>query len=57
MTKTFSREALAKAFAAFGPMLGIFAVGGPILGGFLMPWARTGAGHHPRLRRCGGLNR
>ena len=36
MTRTFSREALAKAFAAFGPMLGIFGVGGPILGGFLI---------------------
>lgn len=36
MTKTFPREALTKAFGAFGPMLGIFAVGGPIVAGFLI---------------------
>ncbi|WP_238435493.1 MULTISPECIES: MFS transporter [unclassified Frankia] len=36
MTKTFPRDTLAKAFGAFGPMLGIFAVGGPILAGFLI---------------------
>lgn len=47
MTKTFSREALAKAFAAFGPMLGIFAVGGPILGGFLIDTNLLGLGWRP----------
>ncbi len=47
MTKTFSREALAKAFAAFGPMLGIFAVGGPILGGFLIDANLLGLGWRP----------
>jgi EmrB/QacA subfamily drug resistance transporter len=36
MTRTFPREALSKAFGAFGPMLGIFAVGGPIVAGFLI---------------------
>ncbi|MFL6144233.1 MAG: MFS transporter [Labedaea sp.] len=36
MTRTFPREALTKAFGAFGPMLGIFGVGGPILAGFLI---------------------
>jgi len=47
MTKTFSREALAKAFAAFGPMLGIFAVCGPILGGFLIDADLFGLGWRP----------
>ena len=47
MTKTFSRGALAKAFAAFGPMLGIFAVGGPILGGFLIDANLLGLGWRP----------
>lgn len=47
MTKTFSREVLAKAFAAFGPMLGIFAVGGPILGGFLIDANLLGLGWRP----------
>lgn len=36
MTRTFPRELLTKALSAFGPMLGIFAVGGPVLGGFLI---------------------
>lgn len=36
MTRTFPREALTKAFSAFGPLLGIFGVGGPILAGFLI---------------------
>lgn len=36
MTRTFPRDMLTKAFGAFGPMLGVFAVGGPILGGFLI---------------------
>ncbi len=46
MTRTFPREALAKAFGAFGPMLGIFAVGGPILAGFLID-ALFGLGWRP----------
>ncbi len=36
MTKTFPKEMLAKAFNAFGPLLGIAAIGGPILGGFII---------------------
>jgi EmrB/QacA subfamily drug resistance transporter len=44
MTKTFPRRALAKAFAAFGPMLGVFAVGGPVLGGFLIDVNLLGLG-------------
>jgi len=47
MTKTFPREALAKAFAAFGPILGIFGVGGPILGGFLIDANLFGLGWRP----------
>lgn len=47
MTKTFPREVLAKAFAAFGPMLGIFAVGGPVLGGFIIQANLLGLGWRP----------
>jgi MFS family permease len=47
MTKTFPREALAKAFAAFGPMLGIFAVGGPVLAGFVIDADLLGLGWRP----------
>ena len=36
MTKSFSREMRAKAFGAFGPMLGIAGIGGPVLAGFLI---------------------
>ncbi|SFE43908.1 drug resistance transporter, EmrB/QacA subfamily [Actinacidiphila alni] len=36
MTKTFSRDMLGKAFAFFGPLLGIASVGGPILAGFII---------------------
>jgi EmrB/QacA subfamily drug resistance transporter len=36
LTATFSREQLPKAFSAFGPVLGLASVGGPILGGFLV---------------------
>jgi len=36
MTKTFSKDMLAKAFAAFGPMLGLCAAGGPVLAGFII---------------------
>lgn len=36
VTRTFPREMLTKAFGAFGPLLGIFAVGGPVLGGLII---------------------
>jgi EmrB/QacA subfamily drug resistance transporter len=36
MTKSFPRELLQKAFAAFGPMLGVAAIGGPVLAGFII---------------------
>ena len=36
MTSTFPREMLGKAFSAFGPILGVAAVGGPILGAFIV---------------------
>jgi EmrB/QacA subfamily drug resistance transporter len=36
LTRTFPREEMGKAFSAFGPVLGISAVGGPILAGFLI---------------------
>ncbi|MGO4783819.1 MFS transporter [Cryobacterium sp. W22_MBD10_FK3] len=36
MTATFPKPMLQKAFGVFAPMLGVFAVGGPILGGVLI---------------------
>jgi EmrB/QacA subfamily drug resistance transporter len=36
MTKTFSRDMLSKAFSAFGPLLGLCSVGGPVLAGFII---------------------
>jgi EmrB/QacA subfamily drug resistance transporter len=36
MTKTFPKEMLTRAFAAFGPMLGLAAAGGPVLAGFII---------------------
>ncbi|WP_306321176.1 MULTISPECIES: MFS transporter [unclassified Streptomyces] len=36
MTRNFSREQMSKAFALFGPLLGLSSVGGPILAGFLI---------------------
>ncbi len=36
MTKTFPRDMLTKAFSAFGPLLGLAAVGGPVLGGLII---------------------
>lgn len=47
MTRTFPRDMLTKAFGAFGPMLGIFAVGGPILGGYLVDADWFGLGWRP----------
>lgn len=47
MTRTFPREMLQKAFGAFGPMLGIFAVGGPLLGGILIDANILGLGWRP----------
>jgi EmrB/QacA subfamily drug resistance transporter len=47
MTKTFPREALRRAFGAFGPMLGLFAVGGPVLAGFLIDANLFGLGWRP----------
>ena len=47
MTRTFPKDALAKAFGAFGPMLGIFGVGGPILAGFLIDANILGLGWRP----------
>src|SRR5215467_8177758 len=36
MTKTFPKDMLAKAFGAFGPLLGLCSVGGPVLAGFII---------------------
>ena len=36
ITSTFPKDALRKAFGLFGPMLGVFAVAGPLLGGVLI---------------------
>lgn len=36
MTRTFSREQMAKAFNLFGPLLGVATIGGPVLAGFLI---------------------
>lgn len=36
MTKAFTPDMLAKAFSLFGPVLGISAVGGPVLAGFII---------------------
>ncbi|MEV3857494.1 MFS transporter [Streptomyces sp. NPDC050095] len=36
MTRNFSKQQMGKAFALFGPLLGISSVGGPILAGFLI---------------------
>lgn len=47
LTKTFPRPALTKAFGAFGPLLGIFAVGGPVLAGFLIDLDVFGLGWRP----------
>jgi EmrB/QacA subfamily drug resistance transporter len=36
MTRTFPKDMLSKAFSAFGPLLGLCAVGGPVLAGFII---------------------
>jgi EmrB/QacA subfamily drug resistance transporter len=36
MTKTFPKDMLTKALAAFGPMLGLCSAGGPVLAGFII---------------------
>lgn len=40
----FPRDQLGKAFSAFGPVLGASAVGGPVLGGFLIEADLLGLG-------------
>lgn len=47
MTATFPKPVLQKAFASFAPMLGLFAVGGPILGGVLIDADLFGLGWRP----------
>lgn len=47
MTRTFPRDALRKAFSAFGPMLGLFSVAGPIVAGFLIDADLFGLGWRP----------
>lgn len=47
MTRTFPRPALQKAFGAFGPLLGIFSVAGPVLAGFLIDADLFGLGWRP----------
>ncbi len=44
MTKAFSREQLQRAFGVFGPLLGLSAVGGPILAGFIIDSDIAGLG-------------
>jgi EmrB/QacA subfamily drug resistance transporter len=47
MTSTFPREFMAKAFAFFGPMLGVASVGGPLLGAYLVSANLFGFGWRP----------
>lgn len=47
MTKSFSREMLTKAFGAFGPMLGLSAMAGPVLAGFIIDANIAGLGWRP----------
>lgn len=47
MTKTFPRPMLAKAFGAFGPILGLAVVGGPVLAGFIINANIAGLGWRP----------
>lgn len=47
MAATFPKPMLQKAFAVFAPMLGVFAVAGPILGGVLIDADLFGLGWRP----------
>lgn len=47
ITRMFPRDMRAKAFAAFGPLLGISAVGGPVLAGFIIDADIAGLGWRP----------
>jgi MFS family permease len=47
MTKTFPRDMLAKAFAAFGPLLGLSSIAGPVAAGFLIDANLAGLGWRP----------
>jgi EmrB/QacA subfamily drug resistance transporter len=47
MTKTFPREMLRTAFSAFGPLVGIAAIGGPVLAGFVIDADIAGLGWRP----------
>lgn len=47
MAATFPKPMLQKAFAVFAPMLGVFAVAGPILGGVLIDANLFGLGWRP----------
>jgi EmrB/QacA subfamily drug resistance transporter len=44
---TFARKQLTAAFSAFGPLLGVAAVGGPILGGFIVALNIAGLSWRP----------
>lgn len=47
MMRTFPRDLLSKAFGLFGPLLGIAAVGGPVLAGFIVDADIAGLGWRP----------
>ncbi|MGF0225724.1 MFS transporter [Dietzia natronolimnaea] len=47
MAATFPKPMLQKAFAVFAPMLGVFAVAGPVLGGILIDANLFGLGWRP----------
>ena len=44
LKEVFADEDMAKVFGAFGPVMGLSAVGGPILAGFLVDWDLWGTG-------------
>jgi len=47
MAATFPKPMLQRAFAVFAPLLGVFAVGGPILGGLIIDANLFGLGWRP----------
>src|SRR5215813_2318467 len=47
MTRTFPRDMLAKALAAFGPLLGLSSIAGPVVAGFLIDANLAGLGWRP----------